>query len=52
LTETLATSENESQEEVIRELVDLALLGQNLLHGAELSSFIKRQRSKLELSKN
>jgi molecular chaperone HtpG len=32
----------------LREWVDLALLAQNLLHGADLSHFIQRQRQRLE----
>ena len=38
----------EARTESLRELIDLAKLQQNLLHGAELSAFIKRTRTQLE----
>lgn len=42
------TQEERARETTLQELIDLALLGQNLLHGAALSGFISRQRERLE----
>jgi molecular chaperone HtpG len=44
----LNTTDEAVRNENLKEALDLALLGQNLLHGAELSNFIKRTQRQLE----
>jgi len=48
LSELLLNKTEEERGESLVEAIDLALLGQNLLHGAALSTFIKRTQKQLE----
>lgn len=47
ISEKLLSEDGDSKETLLQEVVDLALLGQNLLHGQALSDFIKRHREQL-----
>jgi molecular chaperone HtpG len=49
MSEALLSSSEAEREESLNEAIDLALLGQNLLHGAALSKFIKRTQKQLEI---
>ncbi len=48
LIDQVVAQEEKERDQTLQELIDLALLGQNLLHGAALSGFIARQRERLE----